>query len=124
MRSPFSFISSKVRVVMLDMFPFQLGDFPLPEIAVRELRMRNRQVPTPHRLGAEAHDIEVERPRAPPLAPRSAPLRLDRQSVRPELRRRERGLEENHLVQIRRPRNPAEPPGFLAPRLPPPPAAR
>src|SRR5258707_5142390 len=58
-------------------------------------------VPTPHRLGAEAHDIEVERPRAPPLAPRSAPLRLDRQAVRQELRRRERGLEENRSEERR-----------------------
>src|SRR5258706_4956081 len=102
MRSPFSFISSKVRVVMLDMFPFQLSDFSLPEIAVLELRVRNREVLTPHRLGTEAHDVEVERPRSPPLAPRSAPLRLDRPALRQQLFGRERGLEENHLVQIRR----------------------
>src|SRR5213076_3473216 len=105
MRSPFSFISSNVRVVMLDMFPFQLGDLPPPEIAVAKLRMRNRQVLTAHGLGAEAHDVEVEGPRPPALAPLPAPLRLDRPAVCPQLRRGERGLEQNHLVQIGRLRN-------------------
>jgi len=115
MRSPFSFISSNVRVVMLDMFPFQLGDFSLPEIAVRELRMRNRKVLTPHRLGAEAHDVEVERPRPPAVSPLalSSPLRLDRPALREQLLGRERGLEQNHLVQIRRLRNRADRRGFL-----------
>src|SRR6266545_7282000 len=105
MRSPFSFISSNVRVVMLDMVPFQLGDFPPPEIAVLQLRMRNRQVLAPHGLGAEPHDVEIQGPRSPTLAPLSAPLRLDRQAVCPQLRRGERGLEQNHLVQIPRLRN-------------------
>jgi len=115
MRSPFSFISSNVRVVMLDMFPFQLGDFSLPEIAVGELRMRNREVLTPHRLGAEAHDIEVERPRSPAVFPvaLSSLLRLDRPALLEQGLGRKRGLEENHLVQIRRLRNRADRRRFL-----------
>src|SRR2546430_12017319 len=105
MRSPFSFISSNARVVTLDMVSFQLGDFALPEIAVRKLRMRNRQVRLPHRFVAVPHDIEVERPRSPALASFSAPLRLDPAAVLQKRRRYQRGFEQNHLVQIRRLRN-------------------
>src|SRR5690242_1340163 len=115
MRSPFAFISSNVRVVMLDMFPFQLGDFALPEIAVGELRMRNREVLTPHRVRAEAYDVEVEGPRSPALrvhAP-SPPLRLDRPALLEQRLRRECSLEQNHLVQIRRLRNRADRRCFL-----------
>src|SRR5712691_976434 len=119
MRSPFSFISSNVRVVMLGMFPFQLGDFALPEIAVLELRMRNREVLTPHGPGTEADDIEIERPRSPtlpcPSAALSPPLRLDRPAFRQQRLGLERGLEENHLVQIRRLRNRPERRRFLDP---------
>src|ERR1700704_6142756 len=100
MRSPFSFISSNARVVMLDMFPFQLGDFPLPEIAVRKLRMRNRQGRLPHCFVAIPHDIEIERPRSPALASFPAPLRLNATAVFQERRRLQGGLEQNHLVQI------------------------
>jgi len=100
MRSPFSFISSNARVVTLDMFPFQLGDFALPEIAVRELRVRNRQVRLSHRHVAVPHDIEVEGPRPPPLAACSAPLGFDAAAVRQERRRLQGGFEQNHLVQI------------------------
>src|SRR5258708_33037979 len=112
MRSPFSFISSNVRVVMLGMFPFQLGDFALPEIAVLELRVRNREVLTPHGPSTEADDIEIERPWSPalplPRAALSPPLRLDRPAFRQQRRGLERGLEENHLVQIRRLCSPAD----------------
>src|SRR5258707_12476918 len=105
MRSPFSFISSNVRVVTLDMFSFQLGDFALPEIAVRKLGVRNRQVRLPHRLVAEAYDIEVEGPRSPALATFATTLGLDRPTVSQELGRLQARFEQNHLVQIRRLRN-------------------
>ncbi len=105
MRSPFSFISSRVRVVTLDMFSFQLGDFTLPEIAVRKLGVRNRQVRLPHHLVAVAHDIEVEGPRSPALATFPPPLRFDAPAVHQERSRRQRRFEQNHLVQIRRLRN-------------------
>src|SRR6266852_6585 len=105
MRSPFSFISSNARVVTLDMFPFQLGDFALPEIAVRKLWVRNRQIRLPHRFVAIPYDIEVERPRPPALASFSAPLRLDAAAVLEQRRRLHCGFEQNHLVQIRRLRN-------------------
>jgi len=105
MRSPFSFISSNARVVTLDMFSFQLGDFALPEIAVRKLGMRNRQVRLPHLLVAEADDIEVEGPRSPALATFATTLGLDRPTVSQELGRLQARFEQNHLVQIRRLRN-------------------
>src|SRR6266481_2652946 len=105
MRSPFSFISSNPRVVTLDMFPFQLGDFAPPEIAVPKLRVRNRQVRLADRLVPIANDIEVERPRSPALASFSAPLRLDATAVFEERRRLQRSFEQDHLVQIRRLRN-------------------
>src|SRR6266508_3688958 len=105
MRSPFSFISSNVRVVTLDMLSFQLGDFALPEIAVRKLGVRNRQVRLPHHLVAVAHDIEVEGPRSPALATFPSPLRFDVPAMYQERSRRQRGFEQNHLVQIRRLRN-------------------
>src|SRR5258705_2917497 len=108
MRSPFSFISSNVRVVTLDMFSFQLGDFALPEIAVRKLGVRNRQVRLPHRLVAEAYDIEVEGPRSPALATFATTLGLDRPTVSQELGRLQARFEQNHLVQIRRLRNLAQ----------------
>jgi hypothetical protein len=67
------------------MFPFQLGDFALPEIAVWELRMRNRQVRLPHRFVAIPYDIEVERSRSPadipPPPPLPAALRFDATAV-------------------------------------------
>src|SRR5262245_64931247 len=105
MRSPFSFISSSVRVVTLAMSPFQLGDFAPPEIAVGQLRMRKRQLPTPYSLGAVPHDVEVQRPRPPALAALSAPLRLDRPAVRQQRGRLETRFEQNHLVQKRGLRN-------------------
>src|SRR5258707_2611296 len=108
MGSPFSFISSNARVVTLDMFSFQLGDFALPEIAVRKLGVRNRQVRLPHRFLAEAHDIEVEGPRSPGLATFATTLGLDRPTVSQELGRLQARFEQNHLVQIRRLRNPAQ----------------
>ena len=105
MRSPFSYISSRVRVVTLDMFSFQLGDFTLPEIAVRKLGVRNRQVWLPHHLLAVAHDIEVEGPRSPALATFPSPLRFDAPAMDQERSRRQRSFEQNHLVQVRRLRN-------------------
>src|SRR5205809_3915956 len=105
MRSPFSFISSNVRVVTLGMFSFQLGDFALPEIAVRKLGVRNRQVRFPHQLVAVAHDIEVEGPRSPALATFPSPLGFDAPAMCQERSRRQCGFEQNHLVQIWRLRN-------------------
>jgi len=90
------------------MFPFQLGDFALPEIAVRKLRVRNRQVRLLHRPVAVPHDIEVEGPRPPTLAAFSAPLDLDAAAVLEEGRRLQGGFEQNHLVQIWRLRNRSE----------------
>jgi hypothetical protein len=90
------------------MFPFQLGDFALPEIAVRQLRVRNGQVRLSHRHVAVPHDIEVEGPRPPPLAAFSAPLALDAAAVLEERRRLQGGFEQNHLIQIWRLRNRSE----------------
>src|SRR5258708_38228960 len=69
MRSPFSFISIKSRVVTLDMLTFQLGDLALPELALGQLGMGNRQVRLSHSLVSVTHDVEVEGPRPPPFAP-------------------------------------------------------
>src|SRR3989442_8058678 len=124
MRSPFSFISSNPRVVTLDMFPFQLGNFAPPEIAVRQLRVRNRQVRLADRLVPIPHDIEVERPRSPALASFSAPLRLDAAAGFPPRRGLPCGFEQNHLVQIRRLCKPPARPRSPSPRRRPPPPAR
>src|SRR5438876_7771225 len=97
MRSPFSFISSNVSVVMLDMFPFQLGDFPLPEIAVGQLGMGDRQPRLPHGALAVANDVEIEGPRSPPLAAFPAPLRLDRETIRQQLGRAQRQIGRAHV---------------------------
>jgi hypothetical protein len=90
------------------MVPFQLGDFALPEIAVRQLRVRNRQVRLSHRHVAVPHDIEVEGPRPPPLAAFSAPLDFDAAAVLEERGRLQGGFEQHHLIQIWRLRNRSE----------------
>src|SRR5881396_2653739 len=102
MRSPFSFISIKSRVVTLDMLTFQLRDLAPPELAIGELRMRNRQVRLSDSLVSVTHDVEVEGPRPPALAPFPASFRLDRQTPREQLRRRQGRLEQHHLIQERR----------------------
>jgi hypothetical protein len=84
------------------MFPFQFGDFAPPEIAVRKLGMRDRQIGLPHRLVAIPYDIEVERSRSPPFASRSAPIGFDAPALFQQRRRLQRGFKQNHLVQIRR----------------------
>src|SRR6185503_4339225 len=105
MRSPFSFISSRVRVVMLVMLTIQLGDFALPEIAVGQLGMWNRQIRFSHDARYIAYDVEIQRARSPALAAFSTPLRLDRPAICQELGRAETRFEQHHLVQIRRLRN-------------------
>jgi hypothetical protein len=90
------------------MFPFQLGDFAPPEIAVGQLRVRNRQVRLSHRHVAVPHDIEVEGPRSPPRAAFSAPLDFDAATMLEERRRLQGSFEQNHLIQIWRLRNRSE----------------
>src|SRR6185436_13212494 len=101
MRSPFSFISSSARVVMLGMRTIQLGDFALPEIAVRQLGMWNRQIGFPHDARSVAYDVDIQGARSPPLAALPAPLRFYRPALRQQVRRAETRFEQHHLVQIR-----------------------
>src|SRR5882672_3479557 len=104
MRSPFSFMRSRSTVVSAVGFfssamghrgDFQLGNLAQPEITPRKLGMRDRQAGLVHDAGAEPHDVEVERPRAPALAPLAAALALDRSALCQQLLRREGGFEEH-----------------------------
>src|ERR1700752_4730853 len=115
MRSPFSFISSRVRVVMLDMLApaIQLGDFALPEIAIRQLGVWNHQVRLPHDARSVAYDVEIQGPGAPPLAALPAALRFYLPAPRQQIRRAETRFEQHHLIQIWRLRNRAKGSGFL-----------
>src|SRR5437899_258840 len=101
MRSPFSFISSRVRVVMLGMVHrLELGDFAAPEVAVRQLGMRNRQIRLLHGALAVPHDIEVQGARPPALAPLTPSLRLDRATLPQQLVRSESRFDQHHLIQV------------------------
>src|SRR5258708_24165347 len=101
MRSPFSFISIKSRVVTLDMLTFQLGDLALPELALGQLGMGNRQVRLSHSLVSVTHDVEVEGPRPPAFAPFPASLPPDVQAPREQLRPRQGRLDQHHLLHKR-----------------------
>src|SRR5437764_13151436 len=81
----------------------ELRHFPLPEIAMRELRVRDRQVRLAHAALAPADDVQVQGA-GPPAHARlalAAALRLDRVQVPQQIARRGRGLEPHHRVPER-----------------------
>src|SRR5688500_6927014 len=80
--------------------PRECVELPQPEVAIVESRMGNDQRLVGHGLPLELHDIEVERPRAPPLAAHAAGAPLDglqrlEQCMRGELR-----LDGDHLIEV------------------------
>src|SRR5437764_839269 len=79
----------------------ELGDLPQPEVAARQLGMRDRELRFTHGAVAVAYDVQVERARTPPHRPHAAPLRFNRVQLREQLARLERRLEQDHLVQVR-----------------------
>src|SRR5258705_12484931 len=100
MRSPFCFISSSDCVVTLDMAGcLELGELAQPEVAPGQLGMGDGQARLIHRPVAKAHDVEVEGPWPPALAPLASAVALDRAARGQERPRRERRLELHHLVQ-------------------------
>src|SRR5690242_11146831 len=78
----------------------ELGQFPLPEVALREAGMRNGQLRLPHGAVAVPDDIQVERAGAPPDTPLSPALGFDSMEVIEQRRRLECRLEQDHLVQV------------------------
>src|SRR5215510_14663438 len=101
MRSPFSFISRRERVVTLAMARLELGDFAPPEVAVGQLRMRNGQMGLLHGTRTISHNIEIQRAWSPPLAALPASLGLDGSALREQRVGAQRGLEQHHLIQVR-----------------------
>src|SRR3989441_10854816 len=82
----------------------ELRDLAAPEVAVRELGVRNDELRVAQLAVAEAHNVEIESPRSPAYPPLPLPLPasllLDRAQLAEQFGRRERGLEQHHLVQV------------------------
>src|SRR2546428_9399333 len=80
MRSAFSFILRSVCVVtglgssaMGHRQRLELGDLPEPEVAMRQLGVRDGELGRAHGAVAEPHDVEVQRAGPPPPTPLPPP---------------------------------------------------
>src|SRR5690348_13265066 len=91
----------------------QLGQLPEPEIPMWEAGMGDGQLGLLHDAVAEADNVQVQRPGAPPNQPLSAAFPLDRMQVIEEGGWLERGLEQHHLIQVGALRNRSERSGLL-----------
>src|SRR2546425_12738542 len=100
MRSAFSFILRSVCVVtglgasaMGHRQRLELGDLPEPEVAMRQLGVRESELRRVHNAVAEPYDVDVQGAGPPPHPPFPAPLGLDGPTLPQQLGRLEPGLE-------------------------------
>ena len=73
----------------------------MPEIAIRELRMRHFQAVSRHNAIAEPNDVEIDRPGAPAFAALPSQITLDPQQMIQQIIRFEFSGECDHLVEVR-----------------------
>src|SRR6476659_818247 len=103
MRRPAAFMAARSSTVSGRASGFmglELRQLPLPEIAVGQLGMGNDKVGLGNAPLAEAHDVPIERARAPALRPHAALGALDGLAGLAERPRLESGLEQHHLVEV------------------------
>src|SRR6266540_3401307 len=93
----------------------ELRQLALAEGAVRRLGVRDYEVRLTHHPIAEAYDVQVQGARSPanPRPALAAALRFNRVQVDEQLGGLERGLEQDHLVEIRPLRHRSEGGGLL-----------
>src|SRR5258707_6764837 len=105
---PASFIFRRSRIVtgfgasdMRGRQAIELADLALPEIAVRQLRVRHGELRCDDGAIAETDDVEIECTRPPALTALAPRLDLDRAALLQQLERLERRYEQDHLIEIR-----------------------
>src|SRR5689334_12617391 len=116
MRRPAAFMVSRSVTVSGRGSAFMRLDFrqlPQPEVAVRQLGMRNDKVLIGHLAITEAHDVEIEGAGAPTLTAAPSLLVLDCLKCPEEIPRLERCLQQHHLIEIGRLVYSTERSGFL-----------
>lgn len=78
----------------------QFGQFALPEISVRKLRVGHDESRCPDNAITETHDIEIQRARPPSLTTNSPAFFFDGQARIQQDLGIQRRFEQHHLVEV------------------------